>query len=312
MSAVTPRTQSQGLPANGVITGAVQVTGTALRISARQTSGNVALTLALIRMNPGSGNWFRVTDENGKPREFSIPGVGDSNQGNADINVTLPAEGAGEWYHLLIDSPSAFTGTAEIESLSAPAAAGGTVPSGRAVNTTGGVTGGGDLSADRTIQLGGTADATWSTGAQSWAGAAGKAGSLIAGTGAALAIGANGAAAVSADAAGAGLLMASGRVFGFGPPQSLSGAGAANATTRTTLLTSTAVGQAVSLANGVLAGQRKTLVAHSGFSPNTTVVTPATPSGFATLTFSGNHQCTELEWTGSAWVIVGNSGAAIA
>ncbi len=208
MATVTPRTQTQGLLANGVTTGAVQVTGTAFRISARITSGQGPSSLALIRMNTGTGNWYRVTDVNGVPREWTLSGVGDSNQGNADLDVTLPAEGAAEYYQLLVESPSAFPGTAEIESLSAPAAAGGTVPQGRTITSGAGLTGGGDLSADRTLSLGGTADQTLSTGGLTWAGAANKAGSLIAGTGATLTLGANGAAVLSIDSAAAGAALA--------------------------------------------------------------------------------------------------------
>lgn len=208
MSTVTPRTQVQGLPANGVTAGAVQVTGTALRISARITTGRGPSSLALIRMNTGSGNWYRVTDENGAHREWTLPGAGDTNQGNADLDITLPAEGASEYYHLLVESPSAFPGAAEIESLSAPAAAGGTVPQGRAINAGGGLTGGGDLSADRTLSLGGTADQTLSTGAFAWAGAAGKAGSIKAGAGAALTLGAHNVDVASIDSGGAGLVLA--------------------------------------------------------------------------------------------------------
>ncbi len=208
MSAVTPRTQTQGLPANGVTAGAVQITGTAIRISARITSGNGPSTLALIRMNTGTGNWYRVTNQYGQSLEWTMPGIGDSNQGNTDLDVTLPAEGASEYYQLLVESPSAFPGVAEIESLSAPAAAGGTVPQGRTITTNGGITGGGDLSADRTLSLGGTADQTLSTGALTWAGAANKAGSVLAGTGAALTLGSNGAAVASFDTGGAGLVLA--------------------------------------------------------------------------------------------------------
>lgn len=208
MSAVTPRTQTQGLPANGVTAGAVQITGTAIRISARITSGNGPSTLALIRMNTGTGNWYRVTNQYGQSLEWTMPGIGDSNQGNTDLDVTLPAEGASEYYQLLVESPSAFPGVAEIESLSAPAAAGGTVPQGRTITTNGGITGGGDLSADRTLSLGGTADQTLSTGAVTWAGAANKAGSMLAGTGAALTLGSNGAAVASFDTGGAGLVLA--------------------------------------------------------------------------------------------------------
>lgn len=276
MSAVTPRTQSQGLPANGVTSGAVQVTGTGLRISARQTSGNVAATLALIRMNPGSGNWFRVTDENGKAREFSVPGVGDSNQGNADINVTLAAEGASEYYHLLMDAPSAFVGTAEIESLSAPAAAGGTVPQGRAISTTAGLTGGGDMSADRTLSLGGTVDQTMSTGALAWAGAAGKTGSLIAGTTAALTFGANAVAVASIDSGGLGLVLAANK--------NLSGAAGTGAVDLS-LLTGT-----MKPPTGIFTFQGKqaaTATANNIADPGNGVAIPVTTSGVCNLTSAG-------------------------
>jgi len=199
MGNVTPRTT---LPANGVTTDAVQITGTALRVSARSTAGEV--TLCLIRMN-ATGDWFRVTNAIGEQVEMNLA---KGEQGNTDYSFTLPAEGASEWYHLLLDGGSDFEGDAEINSLSAPPAAGGTVPAGRNLTTSGGVTGGGDLSADRSFSLGGTDDQVLSTGALTWLGAAGKASTVRAGTGAALTLGANGVAVASIDSGGAGLVLA--------------------------------------------------------------------------------------------------------
>ena len=56
------------LPADSDTSSAVQLTGTALRISARVTSGGPA-TLALIRMN-SSGKWYRATDDSGNQVEI--------------------------------------------------------------------------------------------------------------------------------------------------------------------------------------------------------------------------------------------------
>jgi hypothetical protein len=197
MAQVTPRTT---LPADSDTTGAVQITGASLRCSVRATA---LTTLALIRMDP-SGTWFRITDETGSPMQFTAAPGGDA--GNLDVSFTLPAVSSNEWYNLIADST--FAGYAEIDSLSAPPGPGGAVPTSRTLTPAGGVTLDGataavDLSADRTIGLGGTADMTLSTGALSWTGAAGKAGSLVAGSAAALTITANAASTWKVGTAGA-------------------------------------------------------------------------------------------------------------
>jgi len=92
--------------------------------------------------------------------------------------------------------------------------------------------------------------------------------------------------------------------------QALSGAGAVNVTQRTTKLTSTGVGNALTLANGLYAGQRKTIV-HE-VDGGSAVLTPATPLHFATYTFTNVHDWLELQWTGAAWIIVGYGGGTIA
>lgn len=212
------------LPADSDTSSAVQLTGTALRISARVTSGGPA-TLALIRMN-STGKWYRATDDSGNQVEIQLTGVGNPGpagtglSGNTDWSFTLPAVGSNEWYGLLLDGGTTFTGTAELISISAPAAAGGTVPQGRALTMGSGLliagTSSADLSADRTIALDstmwaiaasaltlaanysyalaagtggidahlGTGDWKMPTGAGSWVGAANKSLSLVAsGTG---------------------------------------------------------------------------------------------------------------------------------
>ena len=196
MAQVTPRTT---LPTDSDTTGAVQITGASLRCSVRATA---LTTLALIRMDP-SGKWFRITDSTGAPMQFTAAPGGDA--GNLDVSFTLPAASSNEWYNLIADNT--FAGYAEIDSLSAPPGPGGAVPTSRTLTPAGGVTLDGataavDLSADRTIGLGGTADMTLSTGALSWTGAAGKAGSLVAGSAAALTITANAASTWKVGTAG--------------------------------------------------------------------------------------------------------------
>lgn len=343
MAQVTPRTT---LPADSDTTGAVQITGASLRCSVRATA---LTTLALIRMDP-SGKWFRITDSTGAPMQFTAAPGGDA--GNLDVSFTLPAASSNEWYNLIADST--FAGYAEIDSLSAPPGPSGSVPTSRTLTPAGGVTLDGgtsavDLSADRTIGLGGTADMTLSTGNLGWAGAAGKTGSLIAGTTAALTLGANAVAVASVDSGGLGLvlaanknlsgaagtgsvslgsmsgtlttptglntvsgdlLMASGKVVGFGAPQALSGAGACNVTTVATLFTSTGAAQALTLADGTRAGQLK-FVSHV-VDGGSGVLTPTTKTGFSTVTLTAVNDWVCLIWSGSAWFVLAYSGATIA
>lgn len=343
MAQVTP---VYSLPADSDTTGAVQVTGASLRCSVRATA---LTTLALIRMDP-SGKWFRITDDTGKQMQFTAQPGGDA--GNTDVSFTLPAASSNEYYNLIAEST--FTGYAELDSLSAPPGPGGSVPTSRTLTPAGGVTLDGgtsavDLSADRTIGLGGTANMTLSTGSLTWAGAASKAGSLIAGTTAALTLGANGVAVASVDSGGLGLvlaanknisgsagtgsvnwgslsgtlttptglntisgdlLMAAGKVVGFGAPQALSGAGACNVTTIATLFTSTGAAQALTLADGTRAGQLK-FVSHV-VDGGSGVLTPTTKTGFTTVTFTNVNDWVCLIWSGSAWFVLAYSGATIA
>lgn len=155
-----------------------------------------------------------------------------------------------------------------------------------------------------------TGDTALPTGALTWAGASSKAGSIKAGTSAALTLGGNGASVASFDAAGLGFLMASGKVVGFGAPQTLSGAGAVDVTTFATLFTSSGSAQALTLADGVMAGQVK-FVMHV-VDGGSGVLTPTTPTGFATITFTNVRDWAALIWTGAAWAPLAYSGATFA
>lgn len=98
----------------------------------------------------------------------------------------------------------------------------------------------------------------------------------------------------------------------FSAPQSLSGAGAANITARTTFLTATGIGDAVTLANGNFTGQRKSLTGTAGYTGGqTSVITPATFADGTTVTFSAPFDSVELEWTGATWKVVCLTGSAV-
>ncbi len=155
-----------------------------------------------------------------------------------------------------------------------------------------------------------TGDTALPTGAFSWAGAASKTGSIKAGTSAALTLGGNGASVASFDAGGLGFLLASGKIVGFGAPQALSGPGALNVTTLATAYTSTGAAEALTLANGTLAGQVK-FVTHI-VDGGSGVITPATASGFATCTLTAVRDWVAFLWTGAAWIVLAYSGATFA
>lgn len=89
----------------------------------------------------------------------------------------------------------------------------------------------------------------------------------------------------------------------------LTGAGAVSVQTRTTILVTTGA-NALTLADGLYVGQRKTVYMKTDGGDGT--LTPATPLGFATITFNDVRDVAELEWTASGWIIVGSSGPTVA
>lgn len=123
------------------------------------------------------------------------------------------------------------------------------------------------------------------------------------------------------DETGSGAL-----VFGTGPTlsgptldgavlaviQSVSGAGAVNVTSPTTAFTSTATGNALTLANGT-AGQIKTIVyVAEAAAADTGVLTPTTPLGYATITFTNVGDSVTLQYFTQGWAVIGVRGATVA
>jgi hypothetical protein len=98
----------------------------------------------------------------------------------------------------------------------------------------------------------------------------------------------------------------------FGTVQSLSGAGAVNITTLTTAFTSTATGNALTLANGA-AGQLKTIVyVAEAAGGDTGVLTPANLGGGTTITFNAVGDSVTLQFIGADWWVIGLRGAVVA
>jgi hypothetical protein len=95
---------------------------------------------------------------------------------------------------------------------------------------------------------------------------------------------------------------------GAGTPQTLTGAGAVNLTTRTTLLVTTGA-NALTLADGI-EGQRKVIVMKTDGGDGT--LTPTNRHGYATITFNDAGDSIELNFTDGKWAIVGGNGCTIA
>jgi hypothetical protein len=90
----------------------------------------------------------------------------------------------------------------------------------------------------------------------------------------------------------------------------LSGAGAVSVTKDTTKVTSTGVGNALTLANGV-DGQIKRIV--HDVDGGSAILTPTTKTGFSTVTFTNAGDTVTLEYvTTRGWMVVGSYGVTIA
>lgn len=94
--------------------------------------------------------------------------------------------------------------------------------------------------------------------------------------------------------------------------ESLSGAGACSPTIPVTLLTSTGAGEAVTLADGSVAGQLKYIIyAVDGGTSVLTITTPLSVSAAVnTITFTAAGECVGLVWTGSAWALLSRTAMA--
>ena len=95
----------------------------------------------------------------------------------------------------------------------------------------------------------------------------------------------------------------------IGTVQRLSGAGAVNLTTLTTALTTTGASQALTLANGV-DGQIKTII--HDVDGGSAVLTPATKTGFTTVTFTNVGDTVTLQYlTTRGWFVIGSKGVTL-
>jgi hypothetical protein len=94
--------------------------------------------------------------------------------------------------------------------------------------------------------------------------------------------------------------------------QSLSGPGAVNITALTTAFTSTATGNALTLADGA-AGQLKTIVyVAEAAGGDTGVLTPANLGSATTITFNAVGDSVTLQFIGTDWWVIGFRGAVVA
>ncbi len=93
-------------------------------------------------------------------------------------------------------------------------------------------------------------------------------------------------------------------------PDTRTGAGAVSITTSATKLVTTGGADALTLANGTAEGQIKT-IAHTT-DGGSAVLTPATGSGFTTVTFTSVGESVTLQWFTGGWVILSIRGAVAA
>jgi hypothetical protein len=98
----------------------------------------------------------------------------------------------------------------------------------------------------------------------------------------------------------------------IGAVQALSGPGAVNVTQLTTAFTSTATGNALTLADGA-AGQLKMIVyVAEAAGGDTGVLTPTNLGGFTTITFNAIGDSCLLQFIGTDWWVISARGAALA
>jgi hypothetical protein len=98
----------------------------------------------------------------------------------------------------------------------------------------------------------------------------------------------------------------------FGTVQALSGPGAVNLTTLTTAFTSTATGNALTLADGT-AGQLKMIVyVAEAAGADTGILTPTNLGGYTTITFNAVGDSCLLQFIGTDWWAISVRGATLA
>ena len=108
------------------------------------------------------------------------------------------------------------------------------------------------------------------------------------------------------------LPIANGGTGASGAVQALSGAGAVNITSLATAFTSTAAGNALTLADGAQ-GQIKTIIyVAEAAGGDTGVLTPTNLGSATTITFNAVGDAVTLQFAGTDWWVVGLRGAVVA
>jgi hypothetical protein len=108
------------------------------------------------------------------------------------------------------------------------------------------------------------------------------------------------------------LPIANGGTGASGAVQALSGAGAVNITSLATAFTSTAAGNALTLADGAQ-GQIKTIIyVAEAAGGDTGVLTPTNLGSATTITFNAVGDAVTLQFAGTDWWVVGFRGAVVA
>ena len=79
--------------------------------------------------------------------------------------------------------------------------------------------------------------------------------------------------------------------------------GAISVSTAVTLLVLESTNGATTLANGTVVGQMKTIIADTD--QGASVMTPASPMGFADLNFVDDGDTATLIWSGAKWAVIG-------
>jgi len=108
------------------------------------------------------------------------------------------------------------------------------------------------------------------------------------------------------------LAVASGGTGASATVQTLSGPGAVNITSLATAFTSTAAGNALTLADGAQ-GQLKTVIyVAEAAGGDTGVLTPTNLGSATTITFNAVGDSATLQFAGTDWWVVGFRGAVVA
>jgi hypothetical protein len=98
----------------------------------------------------------------------------------------------------------------------------------------------------------------------------------------------------------------------IGSVQLLSGAGAVNVTNFSTAFTSTATGNALTLANGTVGEIKVVVYVAEAAALDTGILTPTTRVGYSTITFTNVGDSVTLQYFTQGWAVIGVRGAIVA